>query len=50
MVQLKSFRIGCLRNPGRINLRVIKVFHDWQINEHGGLSGLRDEGLPASAL
>ena len=28
-----------------LNLRVIKAFHDRQINEHGGLSGLRDEGL-----
>lgn len=28
-----------------LNLRVIKAFHDRQINEHGGLPGLRDEGL-----
>ena len=28
-----------------INLRVIKAFHDRQINEHGGPPGLRDEGL-----
>ena len=33
-----------------INLRVIKAFHDRQINEHGGLPGLRDEGLLLSAL
>ena len=33
-----------------INLRVIKAFHDRQINEHGGLQGLRDEGLLLSAL
>ena len=32
------------------NLRVIKAFHDRQINEHGGLPGLRDEGLLLSAL
>jgi len=31
-------------------LRVIKAFHDRQINEHGGLPGLRDEGLLLSAL
>ena len=33
-----------------LNLRVIKAFHDRQINEHGGLPGLRDEGLLVSAL
>ena len=33
-----------------INLRVIKAFHDRQINEHGGLPGLRDEGLLLSAV
>ena len=33
-----------------LNLRVIKAFHDQQINEHGGLPGLRDEGLLVSAL
>ena len=31
-------------------MRVIKAFHDRQINEHGGLPGLRDEGLLLSAL
>ena len=36
--------------PIWINLRVIKAFHDRQINEHGGLPGLRDEGLLLSAL
>ena len=36
--------------PIWINLRVIKAFHDRQINEHGGLLGLRDEGLLLSAL
>ena len=30
-------------------MRVIKAFHDRQINEHGGLPGLRDEGLLLSA-
>ena len=33
-----------------INLRVIKAFHDRQINEHGRLPGLRDVGLLLSAL
>ena len=33
-----------------INLRVIKAFHDRQINGHGGLPGLRDEGLLLSDL
>ena len=28
----------------------IKAFHDRQINEHGGLPGLRDEGLLLSAF
>jgi len=36
--------------PTWINLRAIKAFHDRQINEHGGLPGLRDEGLLLSAL
>jgi len=36
--------------PTWINLRVIQAFHDRQINEHGGLPGLRDEGLLLSAL
>ena len=39
-----------MREPIWINLRVIKAFHDRQINEHGGLPGLRDEGLLLSAL
>ena len=34
-----------MTEPIWINLRVIKAFHDRQINEHGGLPGLRDEGL-----
>ena len=34
-----------MTEPSWINLRVIKAFHDRQINEHGGLPGLRDEGL-----
>jgi len=33
-----------------INLRVIKAFHDGQINEHGGLPGLRGERLLLSAF
>ena len=36
--------------PIWIKRRVIKSFHDRQINEHGGLPGLRDEGLLISAL
>ena len=39
-----------MTEPIWINLRVIKAFHDRQINEHGGLPGLRDEGLLSSAL
>ena len=38
-----------MSEPTWINLRAIKVFHDRQINEHGGLPGLRDEGLLLSA-
>ena len=39
-----------MSEPTWINLRIIKAFHDRQINEHGGLPGLRDEGLLLSAL
>ena len=39
-----------MREPTWVNLCVIKAFHDRQINEHGGLPGLRDEGLLLSAL
>ena len=39
-----------MTEPIWINLRIIKAFHDRQINEYGGLPGLRDEGLPVSAL
>lgn len=39
-----------MTDPIWLNLRVIKAFHDRQINEHGGLPGLRDEGLLVSAL
>ena len=38
-----------MKEPIWINLRVVKAFHDRQINEHGGLAGLRDEGLLLSA-
>lgn len=37
-------------DPIWLNLRIIKAFHDRQINEHGGLPGLRDEGLLVSVL
>ena len=39
-----------MTGPIWINLRVVQAFHDRQINEHGGLPGLRDEGLLFSAL
>ena len=39
-----------MTEPIWINLRVIKAFHDRQINENGGLPGLRDEGLLVSVL
>ena len=39
-----------MTEPIWINLRVVKVFHDLQINEHCGLQGLRDEGLLLCAL
>ena len=39
-----------MTEPIWTNLRVIKAFHDRQINEHGGLPGLRDEGLLLSAV
>ena len=39
-----------MSEPAWINSRVIKAFHDRKINEHGGLPGLRDEGLLLSAL
>lgn len=39
-----------MTEPIWINLRVIKAFHDRQINEHGGLPGLGDEELFLSAL
>ena len=31
-------------------MRVLKAFHERQINEHGGLPGLRDEGFLLSVL
>ena len=39
-----------MSEPTWSNLRVIQAFHDRQINEHGGLPGLRNEGLLLSAL
>ena len=39
-----------MTEPIWINLRVMKAFHDRQINEHGGLPGLREEGLLLPAL
>ena len=39
-----------MTDPIWLNLRGIKAFHDRQINEHGGMPGLRAEGLLVSAL
>ena len=39
-----------MKEPSEINVRVIKAFHDRQINEHDGLAELRDEGLLLSDL
>ena len=39
-----------MTEPKWINLRVIKAYHDRQINKHGRLPGLRDGGLFLSAL
>lgn len=39
-----------MTEPIWINLRVVKAVHDRQINEHGGLPGLRDEGSLLTAL
>ena len=39
-----------MSEPTWINSRVIKAFHDRQINERGEILGLRDEGLLLSAL
>ena len=39
-----------MTEPNWSNLCVKEAFHDRQINEHGGLPGLRDEGLLLSAL
>lgn len=39
-----------MTEPIWINVRVVKAVHDRQINEHGGLPGLRDEGSLLSAL
>ena len=36
--------------PEWIEERVVRLFHQRQLAEHGGLSGIRDEGLLASAL
>ena len=38
-----------MKEPIWLNLRVIKAFHDRQINEHGGIPGIRDERLLLSA-
>ena len=36
--------------PEWIEERVVRLFHQRQLAEHGGLSGIRDQGLLASAL
>jgi death-on-curing protein len=38
------------QEPVWIEHRVVLAVHDEQISEHGGGSGLRDEGLLESAL
>lgn len=37
-------------NPRWISREALKILHDESLNEHGGLPGLRDEGLLESAL
>jgi death-on-curing protein len=37
-----------MTEPVWINLRLVRALHDRQINEHGGLPGLRDKGWMAS--
>lgn len=36
--------------PEWIEVKVVRLFHQRQLAEHGGLSGIRDEGLLLSAL
>jgi death-on-curing protein len=38
------------REPTWLTRRIIDVIHDAQIREHGGSSGVRDDGLLESAL
>ncbi len=39
-----------MNEPKWINVSLIKMIHDQQIKEHGGLYGIRDEKLLLSAL
>ncbi|MES1199790.1 MAG: type II toxin-antitoxin system death-on-curing family toxin [Pseudomonadota bacterium] len=39
-----------MSEPLWLDLRSVKVMHDEQLAEHGGLAGLRDAGLVDSAL
>ena len=39
-----------MSEPVWISQRAIHAIHDRQISEHGGLPGVRDEGLLQSAL
>ena len=42
--------MGRRREPRGLTRRMLDVLHDAQVREHGGASGVRDEGLPESAL
>ncbi len=41
---------GVSEEPRWLTIRVVKVIHDRVLEEFGGLSGVRDEGLLESAL
>ena len=41
---------GIPEEPRWLTLRIVKVIHDRMLEEFGGLSGVRDEGLLESAL
>jgi death on curing protein len=39
-----------MKEPAWILYEVVEAIHHRQISEHGGTSGVRDKGLPSSAL
>ncbi len=41
---------GTPEEPRWLTIRAVKVIHDRVLEEFGGLSGVRDEGLLESAL